>query len=98
MCLRQTRRLPARRRPGEAPMSIAFTCARCGRQFQPTAGGPCAICGKVLCASHLTRRGTPSPACDECAPERFPVAPGVAQNPKEGERAELARERTTGLL
>ncbi len=54
-------------------MSIAFTCAKCGRQFPPTAGGQCAICGRVLCASHLTRRGTPSPACEDCAPERFPV-------------------------
>jgi len=54
-------------------MIVEFTCAKCGRQFEPTAGGRCAICGKVLCALHLSRLGTPSLACEECAPERFPV-------------------------
>ncbi len=54
-------------------MSLSFTCAKCGRQLQPAAGGICQLCHRVLCARHLTRRGEPSPVCEDCAPERFPV-------------------------
>ncbi len=54
-------------------MSLSVTCAKCGRQFEPVAGGICQLCHRVLCANHLTRRGVPSPVCDDCAPDRFPV-------------------------
>ncbi len=41
-----------------AKSSIPFVCEECGAKFQPSFGGICASCGRVLCSRHLIGWGT----------------------------------------